>query len=65
MQVETEVVRQLMLLAVVQTGALIFYCGIVAATLRNHDKRLDIVEKDQKQQSAKVAQIAGKEGFQL
>jgi len=31
----------LVMLGIAQTGALIFFAGVVTTTLRNHDKRID------------------------
>ena len=46
-----------------QTGSLIFFGGIVAATLRQHDRRLDKVENKCDGCSKVVAQIQVKEGL--
>jgi hypothetical protein len=37
-------VRELIPVFLVETGTLIFYCGIVAVTLLNHEKRVSKIE---------------------
>lgn len=48
-----------------QTGALIFFAGVVSWTLRNHDKRLDKNEARCEGCLRVVTQLATKEGIEL
>lgn len=39
------VIIALVPIGVVQTGALIYFCGVVITTLRDHSKRIDRIEE--------------------
>lgn len=51
--------------AVVTSGALIFYAGVVLAMLRNHDRRIDKNEAATEKLQSDVAYLRGKEGIQI
>ena len=42
-----------------QTGTFLIYCGVVIATLRNHDRRIGVVEKESRSTALSVAKLEG------
>lgn len=62
---DTGAIVALLIFGATQTGALVYFAGTVAATLRDHDRRLDVNEADHKALLKVTAQIAAKEGIQL
>jgi hypothetical protein len=65
MQLDSGAISTILVFAAAQTGALIFYAGVMLAMIRNHDRRLDKNEDRVDALSASVSKIAGSEGIQL
>jgi hypothetical protein len=62
MQIDSAGTVALVIFFATNTGALVFYCGVVASILRNHDRRLDKLEDATHTAPCITAQLALKEG---
>jgi hypothetical protein len=63
MQVEinSEMIVTICLFLAGQTGALIFFCGVVVTSLREHDRRIGYVEKKCEELGPTVIRLSAKE----
>ncbi|MGA9071857.1 MAG: hypothetical protein WB424_16460 [Terracidiphilus sp.] len=61
----TDAMVTIALFIAAQTGGLIYFAGVVAATLRHHDDRLAQLETALRSNEKGVALLAGKEGVQI
>jgi hypothetical protein len=65
LQLSPDAIATIVVFIAAQTGALIFFAGVVAFTLKNHDRRLTTNETDCKECRRTVIQLATKEGIEL
>lgn len=65
MQLDPGLINALVPLGLLQTGALIYFAGQVASTLKDHGRRLDQHDDDCKQCKRVVAVVADREGIKL
>jgi hypothetical protein len=56
-----EVLKALIPIVLVETGALVFFCGVVSVNLVNHGRRLDKVED---RCEKRICMTAGKTGLE-
>jgi hypothetical protein len=61
---EQTVVVELGIFLAGQTAAFIFYAGVVIRQLKEHERRLDLVEAVASKQAADMAYMRGKESIQ-
>lgn len=47
------------------TGSMIYFAGIVTATLRDHDRRIGSTEEWRESRDRVIFQLAGKEGIDV
>jgi hypothetical protein len=64
MSIDANAVVTFLIFIGLQTGALVFYSGVVAAMLRNHDKRQEKTEAIVEKHSVTIAQLVGREEAQ-
>jgi len=57
--VNSEAIVTVCIFLAAQTGALIFFCGGVSATLRDHNRRIKAVEEKSDSTALDVAQLQG------
>jgi hypothetical protein len=64
MRLDPSAVATLIVFIAAQTGALIFYAGVMLTMMRDHDKRLDKGEDRTDRLSAAVYTLNGRAGIQ-
>ncbi len=52
----------LLIFGAAQTGALIYFAGVISATVRNHDARIEKLETGHLENLKAVSQLTGREG---
>jgi hypothetical protein len=60
-----EALVMLIIFVATQTGALIYFAGVIAATMRDHEARLTKNEATDEKLLLLVAQLATREGIQI
>ncbi len=65
MQLDPDAITTIVIFIAAQTGALIFYAGVMLFTVRNHEKLLTDVEAKQEKTHTTVVKLATKENIAI